>query len=120
MAKVSKQKAVFKYNAKVLSVIDGDTIKVTIDLGFDVLINATVRLYGINTNELKSKDAKLRESAIDAKVYLSNRLIGKTVVAETFINKKEKYGRYLANIYLNDILINTEMINKGYAVAYMI
>lgn len=120
MAKKVKQQAAYKYNAIVTHVIDGDTVELQIDLGFSVLVNCTCRLYGIDTPELKSKDKKQKELAISAKNYLNEKLIHKTVVAETFISKKDKYGRYLANIYLDNVLINKELIKLGYAKEFMI
>jgi len=100
--------------------VDGDTIKCTIDLGFDVTVHETFRLYGINTAELKAKDAKEKAKAKTAHTYLSNMLLNKVVILEVMKDKKEKYGRYLCNIIHNNKNINNELIKQGLAVEYLL
>lgn len=80
-----------------------------------------IRLYGIDTNELKPlKTIENREEYIkkanEAKEYLKNKICNKIVRVE--FKELDKYGRNLANIYLNDVNINKLMILKGYANEY--
>ena len=97
-----KQK--FVYEAKVLSVHDGDTISVEIDLGFELKFTDKIRFYGLNAPELKIRNDKnkLVENPAGTKtleIVKEFLPIGSTIVVETIKDKKEKYGRYLANIY---------------------
>lgn len=97
-----KQK--FVYEAKVLSVHDGDTISVEIDLGFELKFTDKIRFYGLNAPELKMRNDKnkLVENPSGSKtleIVKEFLPIGSTIVVETIKDKKEKYGRYLANIY---------------------
>ena len=99
---VLKQK--FVYEAKVLSVHDGDTISVEIDLGFELKFTDKIRFYGLNAPELKIRNDKnkLVENPSGTKtleIVKEFLPVGSTIVVETIKDKKEKYSRYLANIY---------------------
>ena len=61
----------YKYNAKLIRVIDGDTIDALIDLGFDVWVKKRIRLYGINTPETRTRDLEEKKAGIAAKDRLS-------------------------------------------------
>jgi len=108
----------YEYRAKVLSVYDGDTITVLVDLGFNTFRKIKIRLYGINTPELKSKDENERKLAKKAKLVLQNKVLNKDIIIKTFKDKKGKYGRYLAEIYVNNININELMVKQGFAKPY--
>jgi len=108
----------YEYRAKVLSVYDGDTITVLVDLGFNTFRKIKIRLYGINTPELKSKDENERKLAKKAKLVLQNKILNKDIIIKTFKDKKGKYGRYLAEIYVNNININELMVKQGFAKPY--
>lgn len=106
------------YSAHVTSVYDGDTITVNIDLGFNMTItNVKVRLNGIDTAEIKSKDAILKEKAYQARDWLREQCLGKDVYLESL--GIDKYGRCLAKIYLPDKkCLNDEMLANNLAVLY--
>ena len=105
------------YKAIITSVYDGDTIRADIDLGFGVWIkNQPLRFYGINAPELKG-DTK--ESALKTKNRVKELLLNKEVIIETVKDKKEKYGRWLAKIIHNSILINELLVQEGLAVKYL-
>lgn len=107
----------FEYKAAVNKVIDGDTIVVSVDLGFDLVWTTPLRLYGINTPELNSKDHAERSAALLAKNWLKNWVDGKTVRVKT-VKPKDKYGRYLAEVYLlglEEKSINEQMVYLGLA-----
>lgn len=86
------------YKAKVASIYDGDTIRADLDLGLGVLkINQPLRLYGINAPEVRGESKILGKASRD---YLRSILEGQEIVIETIKDKKGKYGRYLAVIWV--------------------
>ena len=105
------------YNAEVVSVYDGDTIIVNIDLGFNIWIhNERLRLSGINAPEIRTKDKDEKKRGLQARDYLRSLIQGKKILIKTLKDKKGKYGRYLAEIYLNRENINDKLVKNGYAV----
>jgi len=114
----------FEYYVKqVTKVVDGDTIDVVIDLGFDISFNTRVRLAGIDTPESRTRDLTEKALGLESKKYLADRLKNaKNIVIKTEkINSTEKFGRVLGWLYVNGEgnSINVEMINKGYAWGYL-
>jgi len=111
------------YVRKVENVVDGDTIDVLIDLGFDILFQSRVRLAGIDTPESRTKDLKEKALGLESKEYLKKQLKdAKSVVIKTEkMNSTEKFGRILGWIYVNGdtVSLNDMMINDGYAWGYM-
>ncbi len=111
------------YVRKVENVVDGDTIDVLIDLGFDILFASRVRLAGIDTPESRTKDLKEKALGLESKEYLKKALKdAKSVVIKTEkMDSSEKYGRILGWIYINDetVSLNDMMINDGYAWGYL-
>ena len=111
------------YVRKVENVVDGDTIDVLIDLGFDILFASRVRLAGIDTPESRTKDLAEKALGLEAKEYLKKHLKdAKSVVIKTEkMDSSEKYGRILGWVYVdgNTISLNDMMINDGYAWGYM-
>ncbi len=111
------------YVRKVENVVDGDTIDVLIDLGFDILFQSRVRLAGIDTPESRTKDLKEKALGIESKEYLKKALKdAKSVVIKTEkMDSSEKYGRILGWVYIdgNTVSLNDMMINDGYAWGYL-
>lgn len=111
------------YVRKVENVVDGDTIDVLIDLGFDILFQSRVRLAGIDTPESRTKDLAEKALGLESKEYLKKHLKdAKSVVIKTEkMDSSEKYGRILGWLYINDDTesVNDKMINDGYAWGYM-
>ena len=111
------------YVRKVENVVDGDTIDVLIDLGFDILFQSRVRLAGIDTPESRTKDLMEKALGIESKEYLKKALKdAKSVVIKTEkMNSSEKYGRILGWVYINGdtVSLNDMMINDGYAWGYL-
>ena len=111
------------YVKKVEKIVDGDTIDVVIDLGFDVMFASRVRLAGIDTPESRTKDLKEKALGLESKEYLKKHIQdAKSVVIKTEkMNSSEKYGRILGWIYVNGDTesLNDMMINDGYAWGYM-
>jgi micrococcal nuclease len=111
------------YVRKVENVVDGDTIDVLIDLGFDILFQSRVRLAGIDTPESRTKDLKEKTLGLESKEYLKKHLKdAKSVVIKTEkMDSSEKYGRILGWVYINGDTesLNDKLINDGYAWGYM-
>jgi micrococcal nuclease len=108
---------------EVKTVVDGDTIDVVIDLGFDILFASRVRLAGIDTPESRTTDKAEKILGLEAKEYLKKQLKdAKSVVIRTEkMNSSEKYGRILGWVYINgeSESVNNKMINDGYAWGYL-
>jgi micrococcal nuclease len=114
----------YEYFVKeVKNVVDGDTIDVIIDLGFDILFASRVRLAGIDTPESRTTDKAEKALGIEAKEYLKKQLKdAKSVVIRTEkMDSSEKYGRILGWVYVNgeSESVNNKMINDGYAWGYL-
>ena len=87
----------YHYNAHVDSVYDGDTITVTLDLGLKIKIKEKLRLSRINTPEIRGDE---REDGLVARDRLRELILGKDIIVQTTKDKKGKYGRYIADIWL--------------------
>ena len=110
----------YEYAVKeITKVIDGDTVDVVIDLGFDLSKKERVRLAGIDTPESRTRDAEEKVFGLEAKAYLKTRLEGcEKLIVKT--EKDGKYGRMLGWFYSHEgaTSINIEMVEKGYAWEY--
>ena len=107
----------YTYKATVVRVIDGDSIELVIDLGFTVQWRSTCRLYGINTPELRSKDADEKAKAIAAREFTKANLNEGAIV---IIKSKDldKYGRPLVDVYCGkdySVHLNALLIEKDLA-----
>lgn len=119
---MSDQFNVYLYNAKVVKVVDGDTFKINIDLGFEVHIGPkSVRLYGVNTPETRTKNLEEKKMGLAAKEFTDQwiKKANNKVKIETILDKKEKYGRILARVW-NEAgeCLNTEIVKAGLAREY--
>ena len=114
----------YEYFVKnVTSVVDGDTIDVVIDLGFDIMFASRVRLAGIDTPESRTTDKAEKVLGLESKEYLKKYLKdAKSVIIKTEkMDSSEKYGRILGWVYVNGdtVSLNDKMINDGYAWGYL-
>ena len=114
----------YEYRVKeIKKVVDGDTIDVDIDLGFNVSYSQRVRLAGIDTPESRTKDKFEKSLGIEAKEYLKYRLKdAKIIVIKTEKpDSSEKYGRILGWLYIDGdtVSVNDQMIEDGYAWGYL-
>jgi micrococcal nuclease len=110
----------FEYHAKVLKIVDGDTIDVMVDLGMGVHRKERLRFSRINawetrgTHKAKGKLAKARVAELIP--------IGEKILVKTEKDKRGKYGRYIAEIYFTeedvDVNLNDLLLNEGHAVLY--
>jgi micrococcal nuclease len=131
----------YQYKAFIKNVVDGDTLEIDIDLGLYVWIHGEkIRLYGINTPEVFGVKKSSPEWILGDKAsgFVKQILKEKDeIIIETVKDKKEKYGRYLAVVYIkidpglitgltgirsigDYFCLNDIMIQKGYAEKYMI
>ena len=111
------------YVKKVTKVVDGYTIDVDIDLGFDISFSSRVRLAGIDTPESRTRDKMEKALGLEAKAYLKSQIdSAKTIVIKTEkMNSSEKYGRILGWLFLDgsEVSMNEKMIADGYAWGYL-
>lgn len=106
----------YEYHATVTDVYDGDTITASIDLGFKVhLHDQKFRLLYVDAPEVRGTT---RELGLLSKRALEDKILNKTVTFKSFKDKKDKYGRWLCEIWLDDLNINRWLIDEGYAVLY--
>jgi len=116
----------YEYNAKVTQVIDGDTIVVDIDLGFDVkLTNQKVRLLGVDTPESRTSD-KIEKTFGEASKNYTKKFIEQcseqNIVLRTYLSdNEEKFGRLLGEIINPQTkkVLNEELINNNYGIKYL-
>lgn len=106
------------YKAVVISVYDGDTITVNIDLGLSVIqAKEKIRLYRINAPEVKGASKK---KGMASRNYLKKLILGKEIFIETIKDRKEKFGRYLAEVFVEKngklINVNDELVKRKFAV----
>ena len=117
------------YNFRVIEinrVVDGDTIDVTIDLGFDLYKKERVRVAGVDTPEKRTRDLEEKALGIDATYWMKENLEGAVAGDDDLIIRTElvggmgKYGRLLGWLYIGDaeVSLNEQMIEQGYAWAY--
>ena len=111
----------FHYKARVERVVDGDTIDVTLDLGFDIQLKGRIRFAGINAPESRTRDPVEKEAGLAAKRYVEDwtSALEGGVIIQTTLDDKGKYGRILGRI-LNDDgeCLNDEMVSLGHATPY--
>lgn len=113
----------YEYTVKhLLNVLDGDTIDVDIDLGFDISLKKRVRLAGIDTPESRTSDEHEKKYGIEAKEWLKHKLVGaQNIRIRTELpDSTEKYGRILGTLWVNtdDVSVNDQLIQKGFAWKY--
>jgi micrococcal nuclease len=119
----------YEYRATIVKIIDGDTVDVDIDLGFNVVLqDERVRIAGIDTPESRTRDLEEKKFGLAAKARVKE-LLGKTCVLKTQINKngedmKGKFGRILGDFNVYDSttdswkLLTSILISEGHAVPY--
>jgi micrococcal nuclease len=104
---------------KIEKVVDGDTIDITVDLGFSMFTKQRVRLIGIDTPESNSKDETERKLALEAKDYAIKWFVNHPNLAIR-TTKDDKYGRILGEFFATGQTesLNAQMVRLGYAWAY--
>lgn len=111
--------SIYVYYAKVVKVLDGDSIVVDLDLGFNMSLRTNLRLYGVNTEELSSGDVDRRCLAIKSKEVVRELCIpGRKIMVRTY--KPGKYGRWLATVILDSGSVNDFLISSGMSGEYYV
>tara|TARA_R110000782_G_scaffold59560_2_gene123557 strand:+ start:565 stop:981 length:417 start_codon:yes stop_codon:yes gene_type:complete len=110
----------YEYACKIERVVDGDTVDVVLDLGFNILYKCRVRLYGIDTPEsrTRNKDEKIRGKMAGA--FLENKInAGDKIIIRTELkDSRGKFGRVLGSVIADGVDINLSMIEEHHAVKY--
>ena len=112
----------YHYKMTVTKVVDGDTVYGVVDLGFNIgYQKMEFRLSGINTPETKGTT---REAGLTSKKFVEDTIMDKEVIIVTKKDTKEKYGRYLAEVFFlmgaEWVSLNKTLIDKGLAVPFMV
>ena len=111
----------FSYRVhKVVKIVDGDTIDVIIDLGFDILHKSRVRLFGIDTPESRTRNKEEKVRGLLSKKVLTAKLkSAKKLTIKTHKGKETgKFGRILGEVFADGVNLNLQMCKEGYAVQY--
>jgi len=105
---------------KVTKIVDGDTIDVLLDMGFDILYQQRVRLFGIDTPESRTRDKEEKKYGLLSKYFLKDALSnGKKITIKTYKGDETgKFGRILGDVWIDGKSVNQTMCDKGYAVPY--
>jgi micrococcal nuclease len=114
---------------QVIKVVDGDTIDVAIDLGFDISLTKRVRLSGVDTPESRTTDLKEKALGLEVKEWLKKKLQDQTdiIIKTELPDSTEKYGRILGQLFVGDKevmsvnkkkSVNQQMIDEGYCWVY--
>jgi len=109
---------VYEYKATIRRIVDGDTVDVDIDLGFDCWVrNQRIRLFGIDTPECRTRNKQEKAHGLLAKAYAQKTLkLGGVYALRT--REKGKFGRYLGEIKVGRTTLNKLLIKEGLAVEY--
>ena len=113
----------YHYNATVSRVVDGDTIDVVLNLGFDITLKGRIRFHGMNAPESRTRDPEEKMRGLEAKLYVEKWIEGhdQKIIIQTSLDKRGKFGRILGRILCPDDkcdCLNDDMIKYGYAEPY--
>jgi len=115
----------YHYRGEVTRVVDGDTVDIVFDLGLNNFTKRRIRLYGIDTPEIFGlrKESEEYQRGMEAKEFVSERVLGKRVWVKTHKDRTGKYGRYLADIFIQDkdgkhVSIGKLLLEEGLAEEY--
>ena len=113
------QPSPYSYRVKsIVKIIDGDTFDCIMDLGFDVLLEARVRMAGIDTPESRTRDLEEKKFGLLAKEWLIAHLNDDIIISTELDNEKGKFGRVLGTVWAEGTNINEKMIEEHMAVRY--
>ena len=107
----------YNYKAEIIAVYDGDTVTAKVDLGFLHFQIMKLRLFGIDTPELRGPE---REQGLIVRDIVREMILNKEVEIHSYKDKQGKFGRYLATIIVGDINLNQWLIDNGHAESYLL
>ena len=118
----------YEYSCRIVRVVDGDTVDIDIDLGFDVwLKKQRIRLYGVDTPESRTRDLEEKKYGLAAKKFVENHLpVGSKQTLRTRLDDRGKFGRILGEFVLTTqwegknipTTINEQLVSERHAVKY--
>jgi len=111
----------YRFNATITRVIDGDTVEADVDIKWKGMrdTKSHLRLWGINAPELHSIDPEVKAAAIEAKAALIDLVLGHDIVVQLVEwGDGKDFGRSLVRMYAGDIDVNQTMVDTGHAVPY--
>ena len=111
----------YEYKATIRRVVDGDTVDVTLDLGFNIMYNSRIRLLGIDTPESRTRDLEEKKRGLAAKDRVKELCpVGSSVILKTTKDGRGKFGRILGEIFVSGVVqsINQLLVEEGHAVEY--
>jgi len=106
----------YNYKAKIIDVYDGDTVTAVVDLGFLHFQEMKLRLYGIDTPELRGAEKVEGKKVRD---IVREKILDKEVEIHSYKDKQGKYGRYLATIIVDGVDLNKWLVDNGHAEPYL-
>ena len=106
----------YHYKATIKDVYDGDTVTAVVDLGFLHYQEMKLRLYGIDTPEIRGEE---RERGLIVRDIVREMILDKEVEINSYKDKQGKYGRYLATIVVDGLNVNEWLVENGHAERYM-
>ena len=112
---MKEMKPQYVYKATVTKVVDGDTVDLLVDCGFNILRKERIRFYGVDAWETRGEE---REQGLEAKEFVQNLLpVGSECVVRTG-KQQGKFGRYLGEIFVDDKSLNDLLLEHGHAEVY--
>ena len=115
---VLQKVVMYEYNAKLIRVIDGDTVDAMIDLGFSVWVEKRIRLHGIDAPETRTRDLEEKKRGIETKEKLQELLEANRNVFIVRSHGVGKYGRCLGTLLIDGVNLNEKLLSEGYAKEY--
>lgn len=106
----------YTYKAKLLRVVDGDTVDAMIDLGFDVWRKVRIRFYGLDAWESRTRDLEEKKKGLAAKARVADLLTDGEFILKS--HGVGKYGRCLGELFIGEQNLNQTLINEGHAKKY--
>lgn len=106
----------YNYKAKIIAVYDGDTVTAVVDLGFLHSQEMKLRLYGIDTPEMRGVEKVEGKKVRD---IVREMILDKEVEIHSYKDKQGKYGRYLATIIIDGLDLNKWLVDNGHAKVYL-
>jgi micrococcal nuclease len=107
----------YYYKAKVTGAWDGDSMTLDIDLGLGAaLIKQKLRLHGVDTPELRDPDPEMKKKAQAARDFTRELVLDKDVIIKTHKDKEGKYGRWIAEVFVDGMSLNEQLVKQGHAV----
>ncbi len=109
----------YTYKATVTAVYDGDSITIDLDMGFSHFQkNMKIRVSGVDTPEVRTRNTLEKLAGTLVQKYVEDLICDKDIIIKTIKDKGDKYGRMLGRIYLEDLYLTDDLIDKGLGKTY--